>query len=1115
MAKQSQQLERQSQNQKNHRPAAAVKPVTLALNRFDAVLFDMDGVVTRTADIHAAAWKQAFDDFLRSRFPSGAAPFSVESDYHMYVDGKPRFDGVASFLKSRNVELPRGKPAEPPGFETVCALGNLKNQIFRQRLQEHHVQPYETTVALIQSLKKAGIKVAVITASENGADVLKAANLVHIFDAKVDGLDAIRLKLKGKPEPDSFLEAAKQLGVQPERAVVVEDAVAGVEAGRKGKFGLVIGVDRNHNSDRLRENGADVVVRDLGEVSLAGESTKLPGMAQADLGVSDKNWIVRYGDFVPKLEGRREALCALGNGYFVTRAAAPESPANDIHFPGTYFAGVYNRITTEVAGLSLEHEDLVNAPNWLPLTFKIEEDPWFELEKVQILSYQQDLNLREGVLYRQIRFRDQKGRETTLSERRFVHRRHCHLAGLETKLTAHNWSDTLTVRSALDGRVLNAIGVYTSMEHDRKHLAPLESSATDNVLYLKMQTTQSHITIAEAARADLFRNGKPVTAKRTDLIESNYVAQDMQVAVSENDQITIQKIASLFTSHDKAISEAGLAAREAIIDAPEFTILIDDQVKAWRHSWCVFDLALETKEDTPKIRPSLLLHLNSFHGLSTVSYHSIDLDVGIPARGWSEGYQGHIFWDDLYVFPFFNMRAPAISQAVLKYRYRRLNEARKLAKSMGVGGARFPWQSGSSGREETPKGGWDAEQEVWHPDFSHMQVHVNAAIAFNVWQYYQGTGDLHFMYMYGADLLVEIARFFAQFAKYNGKRDRYEIHGVVGPDEFHVRYPGAKEPGINNNAYTNLMAVWTLCRALELLEILPEVQCNEICERLNLTGDERKLWDDVSRKMFVSLQDNGIISQFEGYERLKQFPQRKDGFVDLERLPEVLKEEAGLPNQYQVSKQPDVLMLFYLFSAEELKELFDRLHYDFNTESIPKNIEFYVRQTASNSSLSRVALAWVLSRMDRPRSWKHLHAMSASTEHESIETGILPRSWNIFEEALGTDFFDIQGGSTTNGLHTGAMVGTVDIVQRCYTGIVMKGDVLWLNPRLPEELTRLSFHLNYRQQAVQLEITQETARVCTCQSSAQPIKIGFKDRIYDLAPGASRTFHIATGRLCQ
>jgi alpha,alpha-trehalase len=688
--------------------------------------------------------------------------------------------------------------------------------------------------------------------------------------------------------------------------------------------------------------------------------------------------------------------------------------------------------------------------------------------------------------------------------------RHFHLAGVETKLRAHNWSGSITIRSALDGRILNAIGGYTSSENDRKHLETLETSITDDVIYLKTRTVQSHISIAQAARTTLFINEQSDNTDRDNLIENNYVAQNIRTSLTDGNEITIQKITSLFTSRDEAISEEGLAAKEAIADAPKFDVLVDQQIEEWRHLWELFDLSLETNENTPKAASSLLLHLNSFQALSTISKNSINLDVGIPARGWSEGYHGHIFWDDINVYPFLNLHAPLVAKALLKYRYKRLDAARKIAKGMGLPGARFPWQSGSSGREETPLGTWNNDKQEWNPDNSHLQVHVNAAIAFNVWKHYQCTGDLEFMHIYGAEMMFEIARFFAHFAKYNPERSRYEIHGVVGPDEFHDRYPDNDKPGIHNNAYTNLMAVWTLARSLELLKILPENQCNEICQRLKITESEIDLWDDVSRKMFIPFQQNGLIDQFEGYENLQKYPYDENGFIDSDKLKQLLVAVNGLPFAYQVSKQADVLMLFYLFSAEELKELFDRLHYNFRCEEIPKNIEYYIKQTSNHSSLGRVAEAWVISRMDRLNAWKHLHSISSeSAPNQANESGIFPSSWNIFEEALVTDFDDIQGGTTADGLHTGAMVGTIDIVQRCYTGLITKDDVLWLNPRLPKQLTRLSFRLQYRQQVVYLEITQKTLKVSAGNSSAQSIKIGFKNKIYRFIAGESKLFDLS------
>jgi beta-phosphoglucomutase family hydrolase len=237
----------------------------------DAVVFDMDGVVTRTASVHAAAWKALFDAFLRERAAAGGTEFrefDVQADYLPYVDGKPRYDGVRDFLASRGVTLPWGEPADPPESNTVCGLGNRKNAFFLQAVAEHGVQPFETTVTLIRQLKAIGIAPAIISASENATTILDAAGVRELFDAQVDGRVARQLGLPGKPDPAVFVEAARQLGAAPARAAVVEDAIAGVAAGRAGAFAMVIGVDRGGNRAGLAAAGADVVVDDLAEVGV-------------------------------------------------------------------------------------------------------------------------------------------------------------------------------------------------------------------------------------------------------------------------------------------------------------------------------------------------------------------------------------------------------------------------------------------------------------------------------------------------------------------------------------------------------------------------------------------------------------------------------------------------------------------------------------------------------------------------------------------------------------------------------------------------------------------------------------------------------------------------------
>jgi alpha,alpha-trehalase len=248
--------------------------LNITRDKYGAVLFDLDGVVTKTAKVHAASWKKLFDEYLKRRAGGQGGswePFDISSDYNTYVDGKPRYDGVKSFLESRGIDLPYGNPEDFPEAETICGLGNRKNQIFNDHLQTHGVESYEVAVDFLHLLKEIGFKTAVVSSSKNCRTVLSVAGIEDLFDARVDGLVSERLGLDGKPQPDIFLEAARQLDVPPERAVVLEDAISGVQAGQHGQFGCVIGVDRIGHAESLKENGADVVVRSFAELTVAGK----------------------------------------------------------------------------------------------------------------------------------------------------------------------------------------------------------------------------------------------------------------------------------------------------------------------------------------------------------------------------------------------------------------------------------------------------------------------------------------------------------------------------------------------------------------------------------------------------------------------------------------------------------------------------------------------------------------------------------------------------------------------------------------------------------------------------------------------------------------------------
>lgn len=244
-------------------------PSFIAGDRFDAVLLDMDGVITDTASIHARCWKTMFDEFLAKRAARGVEPFrsfDLDTDYKLYVDGKPRYQGVRDFLKSRGIVLPDGTPEDPPTDETVCGLGNRKNELVNDQLAAGGVEAYAGSVTFLEYLRRTGIKTAVVTSSQNCQAVLQAAKVEDFFDARVDGDVLVRQNLAGKPAPDSFLKAAEMLGVAPDRAVVIEDAISGVRAGAQGGFGLVVGVARKGNAEELKAQGADTVVNDLVEL---------------------------------------------------------------------------------------------------------------------------------------------------------------------------------------------------------------------------------------------------------------------------------------------------------------------------------------------------------------------------------------------------------------------------------------------------------------------------------------------------------------------------------------------------------------------------------------------------------------------------------------------------------------------------------------------------------------------------------------------------------------------------------------------------------------------------------------------------------------------------------
>ena len=1053
-------------------PAGPTNPV-LPLGDLDAVCFDLDGVLTDTASLHQAAWAatfaELFDQLARRFGQDPPIPFSAE-DYRRLVDGEPRLEGVRHVLADRNLTLPEGHPNDPPGLCSMRAVAAAKDERFAALLRQRGPQVFPGAPRLLARLHAAGVAVAVVSASRHCRDVLAQAGLGGLADAVVDGHIAAAMGLAGKPDPATYWEAARRLGVDPGRAAVIEDAIAGLQAGRSGGFALVIGVDRHDDPESLYESGANVVVGDLAELQLSGTGALTDG------------WHLTYRPANVAGEGMRETLLTLGNGYIATRGASTWATDDGTRYPGTYLAGLYNQLQSNIAGETAQRESLVNAPNWLPLTFSVKGGPFLGEDGAVISSEESRLDLRCGVLLRRYQVCDPAGHRTSVIERRLVSMADPHLGAVCVDVVAENWSGTLRVRSGIDAtRCADQTTEERLLAHCHLTLAGSGQDPPD-VIWLAARTTQSQVLVAEAVRTRLDR---PLHARQP-RADGQGISHELLVEMRQGCRVRVEKVIAVHTSRDRAISEPVGAARRAVTEAPGFDPLLVAHRQAWEQLWSAARVEIEAVG-----RPAGVVNLHLFHLLQVASPHVAELDCGLGARGLhGEGYEGHVFWDELFVFRVLNLRFPHVARALLRYRHRRLPAARRLAAQAGEAGARFPWQSGSDGTDLTPTMLFNPRSRRWMVDRSAGQRHVGLAVAYNCWRYFETTGDTEFMTEAGAELVFETARHFAHLACLDEDLGRYRIRGVMGPDEFHDGYPWTDRPGIDDNAYTNVLTAWLLTRAVELAGHLAGDEREDTLGRLDVTNAELARFEEISRRLYVPFHD-GVISQFDRYDTLEaiDLDAYRARYANIGRLDLILEAEGDTVRRYQAAKQADTLMLFYLFSADELREVFHRLGYSLRDETINRTIDYYSARTTHGSTLSQVVQAWVMARRDRATSWEH------------------------FAEALAADMADTQGGTTAEGIHLGAMAGTVDLLGRCYTGLEVRGDTLRLDPLLPDQIATLHLTLDYHGQRLDLRVDHRQITVTSAACDAAPIRLVIAGHACTLTPGRHvlRRLHLPTG----
>ncbi|MGW2270152.1 glycoside hydrolase family 65 protein [Streptomyces yangpuensis] len=796
------------------------------------------------------------------------------------------------------------------------------------------------------------------------------------------------------------------------------------------------------------------------------------------------SWAWEFGRYDPKTERVVESLCTLGNGRFATRGSAPENVADAVHSPGTYLAGCYDRLVSTVAGAQVTNEDMVRLPDWTALRYRCLPEggspgDWLNPDDATLRHCRVSLDLRRGTLIRRMLFQDPHGRRLGVTHTRLVHMGDPYLAAQRTVFRAYGWTGRVEVESVLDGGIANT-GVERYRDLDGRHLTGHHVGVEpEGVAWLGCTTTSSRIRIGLAVRVSS-RPPSPVAVSCT----ATSAVQTLVLRISRGRPAVVLKTAALRTSLDRPATEPLQGAVDHASRAPRFPALLATHQAAWERLWS--DGELEVPGETGRI-----LRLHTFHLLQTLSPSTADLDVGVPARGLhGEAYRGHVFWDEVCVLPYVTLHFPEVARSCLMYRYRRLPPARDAARRTGFAGAMFPWQSGSSGAEETQTLHLNPRSGRWLPDHSHLQRHVGSAIAWNVWRYGQTTGDTGFMQGPGAELLLSIAHYWASAAVYDPARGRYRIRGVLGPDEYHDAYPDSSTPGIDDNAYTNVTAAWVLARALELYAGLPSARRRELAAELALDNGDPDRWKEISDRLYVPFH-RGIVSQFEGYGDLADldWDAYRSRYHDIRRLDRILEAEGDTVNRYQASKQADTLMLGYLFRPAELYEIFARLGYPLDDDTWRATVSYHLARTSHGSTLSSLVHGWVLARLSGQDAWP------------------------LCQEALLGDVTDIQGGTTGEGIHLGAMGGTLDLVERVVVGLEACSDGLRVDPVPLSEVPRSTFTFCYRgHRGIRVRFLPGRFGISVPASRFGPVRLVLPGgRRTSVAPGQQRWFRLPPG----
>ena len=1036
---------------------------SIALQDFDAVLFDLDGVLTTTRTVHAAAWKQMFDEFLAAwdkQRGSKTAPFDDRADYTAYVDGKPRQEGVREFIASRGIELPEGHPDSPPEEDTVWGLGNRKQLLVEAQLERVGVEVFPGSIAWVRELHKAGLSTAVVSSSRNCASVLAYAGIANLFETRIDGDTALELDLPGKPAPDTFLEAARRLGVSPERAIVVEDALAGVEAGRAGGFGLVVGVDRAGQAADLTAHGADLVVDDLSELLAApNEPLHRAGPPEHRLLAAAKRIVAATDDYPadpwrliertysPGNIEQTETLFALSNGFLGIRASFEEGEPS--YRPATLLNGFHETwpITYPEAahGFATTGQTIVPVPDGTSIRLLVDEDP-VSCERTEVREFERALDMRGGTLDRSVVYQVADGRRFRVDTRRFVSLAKRHLACLYYEVTALDAPCHVVISSEL--RTPEGLPAETAADPRRSRLLDGEVlepgvERVEGVRVIRScRALGSGLTVAAGMDHDF--DEERVTRVRT-RVDGARAQVLFEIDAPPGQSVPLIKwLAYHYGGEDgtELANRVELTLRRASTAGYAGTLAEHQRQVSdfWDRSDILWEGAPAGQE---------AVHFSLFTILQATWRSE---GHGLPAKGLTgTGYEGHYFWDtEVYVLPFLIHTWPETARSLLMHRVRMLPQARRRAEEVGCSGALFPWRT-INGEEASP-----------YYAAGTAQYHIDADIAYALDQYVRVTGDSDLMFKHGVELLVETARMWAALGFFSARNDgRFVIHKVTGPDEYTTV--------VDNNLFTNLMAAENLRLAADYVELVraeSPADYRRLVERTEVTDDEVATWRRTAGLIYVPCdQKTGLHLQDDGF--LDDAPWDFAG-TPPDRYPLLLHYHPLVIYRHQVIKQTDVVlatvMLPERFSAAERRRIFD----------------YYDPLTTGDSSLSEC-----------------IQAIAAA------DAGKFRSAEEYLVDAAAVDLAD-TAGNLRDGLHLASAGGTWMAVAHGFAGYRWRAGRAEFAPILPTRARRLRVPLLLRGSLLEVDIEQD--RVTYQLRSGSPVTACHYGQEFTVAVGSPTSF---------